>query len=154
VNNSVLTGRGTFAGAGGFTNNGYLAASGGTLTLDNSGSNSNGGQIDVPAGQQLQLTGASLTNTGAISLIGGTVGGTATLNNTTGIISGHGTIASSLTNAGLLAVDSGVLNVNASFSNNGEIYLAGGVATLSGSGEINNAGLLRGDGVVNKQVNN
>jgi autotransporter-associated beta strand protein len=154
ANNSVLTGRGTLAGAGGFANNGYLAVSGGTLAISNTGFNSNAGQIDVPGGQQLQLTGASLTNTGAVYLTGGTVSGTATLNNTTGIISGHGTIASPLTQAGLLSVDSGILNVATAFSNSGEIYLAGGVATLSGSGTLTNAGLLRGDGVVNKQVNN
>ena len=37
VNNSVLTGRGTIAGGGGFANNGYVAVSGGTMTLSNSG---------------------------------------------------------------------------------------------------------------------
>jgi hypothetical protein len=154
ANNSVLTGRGTLAGSGGFVNNGSLAVSGGTLTLSNSGANWNSGQIDLAAGQQLQLTGGSLTNTGAINLSGGTIGGTATVNNITGVISGHGTIAGPLTNAGSLAIEGGILNVNSSFNNSGEIYLAGGVASLSGSGTITNVGLLRGDGVTNKSVNN
>ena len=155
VNNSVLTGHGTLAGSGGFTNNGSVNVSGGTaLTLSNSGTNSNSGQIEIPAGQQLQLLGASLANPGLINLSGGTVGGTGTLNNAAGIISGHGTISTSLTNAGLLIVDGGALKLTQALANSGEIFLAGGPATMSGSGAITNTGLVRGDGVVTKQVNN
>ena len=40
------------------------------------------------------------------------------------------------------------------FASSGEVLLGGGVATLSGSGAITNTGLIRGDGVVNKVVNN
>ena len=154
MNNSVLTGRGTIAGGGGFANNAYVAVSGGTMTVSNSGPNSNAGQIDVPSGQQLQLTGGSLANTArSISLAAPSAARPLSITRRA-FISGHGTIASPLTNAGLLAVDGGILSVSSAFSNSGEIYLAGGIATLSGSGTMTNAGLLRGDGVVNKQVNN
>lgn len=155
ANNAVLTGRGTLAGSGGFTNNGLVSVSGGTLTLANSGTNANNAQLDIPAGQQLRLTGANLANFGTIYMNGGTVSGSATLtNNNAGVISGHGSISNSLNNLGTLAVESGILNVPSGFNNSGEIYLAGGGATLSGSGAIINTGVVRGDGAVSKAVNN
>jgi hypothetical protein len=154
ANNSVLTGHGTLSGSGGFINNGSATVSGGTMTVSNAGMNTNAGQFNIPGGQQLRLAGANFANSGTMYLGGGTVSGSATLNNTSGIISGRGTISSPLANAGTLAVDSGILNVMTAFTNSGEVYLGGGVATLSGSGAVNNAGLLRGDGIVNKAVNN
>jgi hypothetical protein len=154
VNNSILTGHGTIAGSGGFTNNGSVTVNGGTIILSNSGTNSNGSQVAVPAGQQMRLTGGNLANPGTIILDGGTISGTSTLNNTTGIISGHGTISSPLVNIGALVADGGILSVTSAFNNTGEVYLAGGVSNLSGSGAITNTGLIRGDGLVSKNVNN
>jgi hypothetical protein len=155
VNNSALTGHGTLAGTGGFTNNALLTVGGGTMALSNLGANANVGEIDVPGGYQLQLTGGNLTNTGAINLIAGTISGSATLNNSAGgIISGHGTISSPLSNLGTISVDSGILNITTAFTNAGELYLAGGVATLNGAGTLFNGGLLRGDGVINKLFTN
>jgi fibronectin-binding autotransporter adhesin len=154
ANNAVLTGSGTLAGSGGFTNNAQLTVSGGNLTLSKSGANGNAGNIDMQAGWQLMLTGGNLANSGTINLGGGTVSGTATLNNTTGIISGHGTISSPLINAGSVVVDTGILSVTSAFTNSGEVFLGGEMATLNGSGTISNTGLIRGDGVVAKAVNN
>ncbi len=154
VNNSVVSGHGTVGGSGGFSNNGQLTVAGGALTLSNAGANANAGNVDIPSGLQLRLTGGNLANSGAINLSGGTVSGTATLNNSSGIVGGHGTISTPLTNAGTLVVDTGVLNVSSAFNSSGEVLLIGGAATLAGTGAITNTGLVHGDGVVTKTVNN
>lgn len=154
ANSAVLAGHGTLGGEGGFVNLGAMTVSGGTLTIDNTGANANSGVIAVPAGQQLELLSGSFDNVGTINLSGGAISGTSFFGNTAGIISGHGTIANLILNSGSMVVDTGILNVNSNIASNGEIYLAGGLATLGGTGAVNNSGLIRGDGVVTKVVNN
>ena len=156
VNNALISGTGTLAGSGGFTNNAQLSFGGGDMTLSNAGANVNTGTIDIPAGLQLRLTGGNLANSGVVNLNGGIVTGTATLNNNSGgTIGGHGTISSPFgSNFGSLDAESGTLNIPQGFANSGEILLGGGLATLSGAGAITNTGLVRGDGVVTKAINN
>ncbi len=156
VNGGLISGTGTIDGTGGFTNDGQFTLSGGNITLAKGGANSNAGNIEVPSGLQLRLTGGTLANTGTIDLEGGIVAGTATLNNSAGgIISGHGTISSPFgNNAGSLVVESGTLNIPQAFANSGEIVLSGGAAALNGAGAISNTGVIRGDGKVSKTVVN
>jgi hypothetical protein len=154
ANVAMLTGHGTIVADGGFFNVGSITVSGGTLTVDNSSGNTNRGQIDIPAGQHLQLSSGVFENVGTINLRGGIIDGTSFFGNSTGIIGGHGTIANLSLNFGSLVVDSGILNVISPLANYGEVYLAGGLATLNGLSTLDNNGLLRGDGVVAIEVSN
>jgi autotransporter-associated beta strand protein len=156
MNNGLISGYGTIGGTGGFTNNAQLTVSGGNISLANVGANANAGNVSVPAGLQLRLTGNTLANTGTIDLAGGIVAGTATLsNNAGGAVSGSGTISAPFANAGgTLRVVGGTMNVTSAFANSGEIFLGGGLATLGGAGAITNTGLIRGEGKISKAINN
>jgi hypothetical protein len=75
--------------------------------LSNTGANSNTGNWDVAAGRRLKLDGATLANSGVLSLNGGSVTGSGTLiNQVGGTLSGRGVISSGFTNAGQMVVGS------------------------------------------------
>ncbi len=154
VNNALLSGTGTVGGTAGFTNNAQISISGGNVTLSNTGANANVGNIDIPAGLQLRLTGGNLASTGTINLSGGIVTGAATLNNNAaGTISGHGTISTPFSNAGFLVPESGTINVGQAFTNTGLIQLTGFNSGLAG-GALNNMGSIRGVGNLGNAVIN
>jgi len=149
----------TIGGTGGFTNNGYLttAAEGylpADLTLANSGTNTNQGNIDLATGRRLTLDGADLDNHGTLNVNGAMVQGTGTLNNMpAGCIAGHGIISSGFSNSGLVAAYGGTLRITDPFTNNGVVRLADDAANLTG-GTITNAAAIEGHGQVAADVNN
>jgi hypothetical protein len=149
VNNGLISGFGTINGTN-FTNNGLLTESGGILTLAATGTNQNFGNINLTAGLQMRLTGSKLTNAGTVSLNGGIVAGSATLENAAGgVISGAGTISAAFLNdlGATVQVASGTLNVAQAFTNNGLVSLNGASANLSG-GALTNNGTIQGVGNV------
>lgn len=155
VNNGYMAGYGTITGLGGFTNNSLLVQSGGALTLSNSGTNVNNGNIDLEAGRQLRLVNSTLTNSGSINLNGAIVTGTGQLvNSTGGVISGRGTISSDFSNdGGLLLIENGTTNITKSFGNTGLIQLAGLTANLTGA-DFGNNGKIEGYGNVGNTILN
>jgi hypothetical protein len=100
------------------------------------------------------LSGSSLTTNGGTFTAGGL------LTNSGNIVVNSGTLklSAGLTNqvgAGFLIGQNATATVSSNLSNVGEIQLGGGLATLLGGGTgINNTGLIRGDGIVAKNVNN
>ncbi len=154
VNNGLISGYGTIGGTGGFTNNAQLTVSGGNLTLAKAGANVNAGNVAVPAGLQLRLTGGTLANTGTVDLAGGGVAGTATLsNNAGGAVTGRGTISAPLANAGgTLRAVGGTMTVTNAFANSGVIRLDD-AAGLAG-GAITNTGRIQGDGTISNALTN
>jgi hypothetical protein len=154
TNNGLVSGFGTLRGTGGFTNNGLIAQSGGNITLANTGTNINYGNMDLAGGYQLRLSGTTLTNSGGtINLNGALVAGTGTFNNAGGTIAGHGGITSHFSNSGIVAVAGGTLKIASAFSNSGVIQMTGPGATLAG-GTINNTGTFQGHGNVVNKINN
>ena len=154
VSNSLISGYGTVAGTGGFTNYSLVSVTGGNLVLSNSGDNRNVGTVSLAAGLQLVLSGGPLSNTGTINLGGGLVGGTSALsNNIGGNITGSGVILAPFSNAGgTLCCSGGTLNVAQPFSNAGLIRIDAG-SGLAGA-DLINTGIIQGDGsVANAMVN-
>ena len=157
VNNGSITGYGMIGGTGGFVNYALLEASGGHLTLANSGESTNVGTVNVgrAGGTQLRLTGGPLVNAGTINLNGGLVTGTATLTNSPGgRLNGGGVILAPFRNeGGTLEARTDTLHIAEAFSNTGVIRILAG-AGLAG-GEINNSGVIQGEGsIANAVVNN
>lgn len=154
TNAGLLSGHGTIAGSSAFVNTGLLQQNGGALELATTGANLNSGNWDLQSGGQLRLTGAVLTNQGALNLNGGTVSGTGTLNNVAGgTVSGRGSITATFSNAGRLVVAGGNTAVVKPFVNSGSVVLADAGATLSG-GAISNSGRIEGQGQVASAVTN
>jgi len=153
LNNGAITGFGTINGSGGFANNAQVTVSGGNLTFDNSGGQTNAGNIDVPAGRQLRLNNP-LGNTGTVALAGGTIGSTATLtNNPGGTIRGRGAVTASLANTGgTVRAEGGTLNVTNAFTSSGIIRVEDG-AGLTG-GTITSTGRIQGDGSIANAIIN
>jgi autotransporter-associated beta strand protein len=154
INSGHISGYGAIDGSGGFTNSAQLTVSGGNLTLAKAGTNANRGNVEVPAGLQLRLTGGTLANSGTVNLIGGIVAGTATLsNNAGGIVSGRGLISAPFANSGgMLRSVGGTINVTTAFTNSGVIRLDD-AAGLAG-GAITNTGLIQGDGAISNALTN
>lgn len=154
TNAGLLSGHGTIAGGGAFVNTGLLQHGGGTMELATTGANLNSGNWDMAAGGQLRLTGAVLTNQGALNLNGGSVTGTGTLNNVAGgTVNGRGSITTTFSNAGRLVVAGGSTTVVKPFVNSGSVVLADAAATLGG-GAITNSGRIEGQGQVGNAVVN
>jgi len=132
VNNCMLAASGTIAGSGGFTNNWTLTQGNGSLTLANTGGNSNSGSIVLnPSFQFRLLTGVNLVNTGFIYLNGGILtGGT-------------------LTNLGTVVAPGRVANA---FTNNGVIQ-TGSTGAFSGGAIVNN-NLIQGGGSISNAITN
>jgi hypothetical protein len=154
VNSGLVTGFGTIGGAGGFTNNSLLRQTG-TLVLSNTGLNQNFGNIDLAAGQQLQLNGASLTNAGTLNLNDALISGSGMLTNTFGgVISGRGIINSAFANSGgVIVIQSGTTRISAGFSNEGTIQLNSASASMTG-GSIENTGNIQGFGSAGNDIGN
>ncbi|HZZ45049.1 MAG TPA: autotransporter-associated beta strand repeat-containing protein [Tepidisphaeraceae bacterium] len=115
---SPITSTGTIQGLGSIsnqiTNAGTLEPTGGTLTLSSPLVSSSTGIIRTSSGTKLLLLQGLATNSGLISLTGGTLDNANNPLNNTGSITGYGTLASS------------------SLTNNGSITLAGGTTTING----------------------
>lgn len=178
INDGVISGFGTISGLEGFTNQGQLVVSGGTLTLTNVGPNTNLGSISVGQLRQLSL-GTGLINQGLITLSGGMISGSGTLTNALGgEIRGGSSVQSPLTNDGglihavagsvlgisnlsggninggeLRLDDNATLNVASVFASSGTIVLNGANSILNG-GAITHTGTLRGQGRVSNVVLN
>jgi T5SS/PEP-CTERM-associated repeat protein len=133
VNNGLLSGWGTFAGSGGFINNGAVEVSGGDLALSNRGYIHNLGSWTLLPGRSLALTGSGpFFNEGTMSLAGGSISGSVLLvNRSLATLSGYGVISAPFTNAGRVVVDSGVLSLTNSAGNTGEMRVNAAAATLS-----------------------
>jgi hypothetical protein len=154
VNNALITGHGSVAGGGGLVNNALITQSGGNLILANSGANQNAGNLDLQAGRQLQLAGATLANTGTLALSGASITGTGTLTNAAGgTLAGRGTVSANFSNAGTVLVENGNTRIVAAFANGGLIRLTSDGASLTG-GAITNTGSLRGAGQVGNAIAN
>jgi len=113
TNNGTIQGRGTVGS--GISNAQTIEASGGTLTL--SGSVTNTGLLTAGAGAKLHVTGSFPVNAGTVSLTGGTFDTAAALNST-GQITGHGIVRTGgLTNNGSVTLTGGLSTVNGSVTN-------------------------------------
>jgi hypothetical protein len=161
VNNLVMSAEGTIAGTGGFTNNGLVTQSGGPLSLFNTGTNTNYGQIAMAASQSLILgPGVTLDNQGQLILQNlSLITGTGTLNNSTGVIQfqsagSQGTINSPFANGGELQLTGGSLTVTQNFSNSGLISLNTSDAVLQGAGLLTNTGTIQGQGTIRNNLSN
>lgn len=157
TNNAFISGFGTIGGSGGFTNNLGLAVTGGNLTLSNTGTNTNLGQVDLSTGRLLSLSGATLSNQGGLALAGGGVGGTGTLRNESGgILTGKGSVTANFVNAagGTVLLDqAGTTNISKAFGNAGVIHLTQDGANLTG-GKITSTGLIYGRGNIGNAIDN
>ncbi|MBU1690670.1 MAG: hypothetical protein KKD65_08025, partial [Gammaproteobacteria bacterium] len=154
VNNASMSGYGTIGGSGGFTNNGLFTQGSGDITLSNSGTNANYGNLDLATTRQLRLSGTILNNGGTLNLNSALVSGTGTLHNVIGgTVAGRGSITSNFNNAGMVAVTGGTLNISKSFSNSGVIEMTGPTSTLAG-GAISNSGTIQGHGNVGNAIAN
>lgn len=154
INNALLTGFGTLGGSGGFSNQALFTQTGGNLVLGNTGANGNSGNLDLAAGRQLQLAGATLTNSGSLNLNGASVTGSGTLTNAAGgTLAGRGTVSANFANAGIVLVESGTTRISPAFSNSGLIRLTSDAASLTG-GTLSNSGSLRGSGQVGNAIAN
>ncbi len=153
INNATLSGFGTIGGSGGFTNNSLVAQGAGNLVINNAGTNTNTGTMNLAA-YAFQLD-SNLINSGAISLAGTTVKGTAMITNASGgIIEGYGTFLNAFTNpaGATIAPGSGVLRFNNGLSNAG--YIAMSLSGPLSGGTITNTGLITDAGTINNLVNN
>jgi hypothetical protein len=147
LNDGAINGYGTINGAN-FTNYGLVTQGAGSLTLSATGTNQNFGNINLAAGRQFRLTGGTLTNEGSLTLGGGIVAGTSTLDNSVGgVITGPGSILAPFSNqvGGTIQETAGTLNVSHAFTNSGLISLGGATANLTGPG-ISNVGTIQGVG--------
>ena len=163
ANSGTLTGPGTLSGIGAFNNTGEVSVTGGSLALATAGPNENAGQIDISAGNALQLSGfrglgGTLQNDGIINLNGSQVTGTGTLLNASGTVVGTGaaTIGATFQNSGgTLLVQSGITSVTNGFtnSNGGTVEMGGAAAILSG-GTIANTATIEGSGRINAAITN
>ncbi|WP_310383203.1 beta strand repeat-containing protein [Roseateles sp.] len=154
VNNSYLAGFGVIGGAGGFSNTGLLRQTGGSFELATMGANINTGNWEMVDGRGLVLSGATLTNSGVMSLSGDTISGRAVLiNGTAGTLTGRGVISAPFQNDGRMTVDAGNLRIDPNFSNSGQILMGSTTATLAG-GDLWNAGRIQGAGQINNAILN
>jgi len=154
VNDTSFTGYGTIGGNAGFTNRALLSVTSGSLTLSNTGSNSNMGTVTLGTGMQLRLTGGPLGNAGTFNLNSGVVAGTAAFANITGgTLNGGGTILSPFSNTGgTVRVASDTLNIAEAFSNTGLIRIEAGMGLAGGA--MSNLGTIQGDGSIANAVIN
>ena len=99
-------------------NNGTIEATGGTLTVGGTLTNSANGTLRTAVGTKLLVQGSFSTNAGLIDLAGGTFdNGGHTLDNT-GTIAGYGVLAAStLTNDGAIVFTGGTATINANIVN-------------------------------------
>jgi autotransporter-associated beta strand protein len=156
VNNNTISGFGTIAGSGGFTNNAFLSVSNGNLSLSNTGPNLNIGVMNLASGDFLQLaSGVSLTNSGTLNLNGGLVSGVGTLINQGGFINGPGVISANFNNSSgvLLIGNSTTLTIVKPWTNGGIVQLTSASSNLTG-GAVANSGTIQGLGTVSNAVNN
>ncbi len=156
VNNNTLSGHGTIGGSSGFTNDAFLNITGGNLTLTNTGSNYNYGEITLASGEFLQLgAGVSLTNAGAIGLNGGLISGTGALGNFGGSIAAPGVISANLSNvSGVIVVGNGNnLTIVHPWYNGGIVQLTSLTSNVTG-GAVTNYGTIQGLGALSCNVTN
>jgi T5SS/PEP-CTERM-associated repeat protein len=148
----AISGAATVTATSGITNSGtieldnnLIATSGGTLTnsgtirgsgfIGNNLTNNAAGQVQATTGQRLEFQGATNTNSGSISLVGGEVVFTGSLTNSasTGLISNGGAILrvnGGISNNGALAVPFGVGHVFGDINNSGSVVVSGGAMAV------------------------
>jgi len=121
-----LGGGARLTGAASLTNSSLLLGDG---EIAKGTTNAATGEIRADVGKRLLFSGASFTNSGQVTLVGGTVETTATFaNSATAFIIGHGVIrAPSVANNGTVAVSSGDADFFGDFTNN-----PGAKVTVSG----------------------
>ena len=124
-----------------FVNNGTLNLTG-LLTV--SGVMLNQGSISIGAAENLQAA-VSATNAGTITLAGGSVTGSGSLNNAAGgLISGSGSVSVALTNSGVIQATAGGLLTISSLNNS-----AGGELRIEDNGRLNVLSTLSSAGAIN-----
>lgn len=154
LNSGSFGGFGTVAGSGGYTNSGLWTINDGTQVLGNTGVNTNLGLLNVGAGRQLQLAGATLVNRASISLHAGVVSGVGMLVNAAGgTLGGTGGITTDFSNQGVVVPGAGALLFARGFANGGVVNLGSPQSSIGG-GAITNTGTLQGQGSVGAAVNN
>ncbi len=146
---------GTIQGVGvvnvGFTNGntGLLRANGGELDFTAASiTNSNAGQIQAFAGSSVAFLQGMSTNSGTITLTGGTFDNVGHNLNNGGTINGYGTIrASAVTNSQgkLLSIAGGDMDVFSTFTNNGVVNIQTGRSAYF-YGNVNGSGAFTGGG--------
>ena len=174
----------TLSTSGTLTNNGLISLSGGTLSVGNlimngalsfqSGTlniTGAGGltisptgplkdNIMLGSGQALNVSSSTIVASGSsLSVSGGAFTAALNVANAGNIVLNSGALKlnGGLNNqaGGLLVVgQNSTATVNSTLTNASEIQLGGAAATLLGTGTLNNAGLIRGDGIIAKNVNN
>jgi fibronectin-binding autotransporter adhesin len=143
----VISGTGRLSAIG-VTNNGtiqldnnLIATSGGTLTnsgtirgsgfIGNNLTNNAAGQVQAAAGSRLEFQGATNTNSGALSFVGGEIVFTGSLTNSasTGLIAGGDAVLrvnGGITNQGSVAISFGNNNLFGDINNTGSVIVTGG----------------------------
>jgi hypothetical protein len=172
-----ITGAGGLTiGSGGALGSSVVVPSGASLNVANATQILNGASLNVNGGSFSSLT---LDNFVSVTSNGSFVGAQQIVNHAGGTIDITGGVFSTpfMQNAGSLVQDGGAISigafgllnnsgsyfyigqnkaatVNGPSINAGEIQLGGASALLTGSGTLDNTGLLHGDGVIGNAVNN
>ncbi|HUO10928.1 MAG TPA: PEP-CTERM sorting domain-containing protein [Phycisphaerae bacterium] len=144
----IITNNGSIQGAGtvtvAVTNNGSIEAVGGILTLTGAVTNSATGAIYASTGNKVLVTSGLATNSGLISLTGGTFDNNAhpLLNN--GNITGYGSIrASTLTNNANMTFTGGTTTINGDLVNNASKTINFKYQPAVVTGNITNNGTIK-----------
>jgi hypothetical protein len=117
INNSgTIQGQGIIGNA--ITNTGTIAPLAGSLNIGGTLNNNSGGTIRLAAGSQAVVIGGLATNSGIISLTGGTFDNNGHALSNANQISGYGTLSTGgLTNNGSVTLTGGVTTVNGDVTN-------------------------------------
>ena len=136
MNTRVMKAYGTITGTGTFANFGNFTQEGGDLTLSSTVYATNYGAMTLAPNKFLNLNNdAALSNQGLLNLNGGMLNGTGSLSNAMyGTMTGSGTIFSNFSNYGTMLVSAGqTINLfQGGVRNEGVIQLGGPTARLGG----------------------
>lgn len=149
TNNGTLEGFGTVTASLATSNSGVFRASGGELVFTGSSIiNASSSQFQVLAGSTTKFVQGMLSNSGMISLTGGTFDNNNKMLNNIGTINGHGTLRTGgLTNSAgrLISVGGGDMEIFGSVINGGVVSIQSGRTayffnSVSGSGTFTGTG--------------
>lgn len=149
TNNGTLEGFGTVTASLATSNSGVFRASGGELVFTGSSIiNSTSSQFQVLAGSTARFVQGMLTNSGTISLTGGTFDNNGKILNNIGTINGHGTLRTGgMTNSAgrLISVGGGDMEIFGSVINSGIVSIQSG-RTAYFFNSVNGSGTFTGTG--------
>lgn len=147
-NGGIVQGAGMLVSTLGTSNNGVFRASGGDLLFAQPFMNSSQSTVQVLGGSSATFLQGMNTNSGQVSLVGGTFDNTGKTLSNQGTINGYGTLRTGgLTNNStrLISVGEGDMNVFGNVTNNGVISIQNGRSAyfwnnVSGSGSFTGTG--------------